>query len=161
MKIRKDFVTNSSSSSFICDICGRVESGWDISLDEAEMVSCIEGHYMCEDEINWEDIKRDAFYEELDKEVKCGNSKAIKLRARIDKAEAADDTEEVNCLIEDHFNDYIDECDLRYDIPEHLCPVCNHDIITDNEFINYIIKVTGKTRDQLMKEAKEYYKSKM
>lgn len=44
MKFRKDFVTNSSSSSFVCDICGNVESGWDMSLQEAEMVECVNGH---------------------------------------------------------------------------------------------------------------------
>ena len=47
MKFRKDFVTNSSSSSFVCDICGNVESGWDMSLQEAEMVECVNGHTIC------------------------------------------------------------------------------------------------------------------
>lgn len=35
MKFRKDFVTNSSSSSYVCEICGRTESGWDMELSEA------------------------------------------------------------------------------------------------------------------------------
>lgn len=30
MKYRKSFVTNSSSSSFICEVCGEVESGYDM-----------------------------------------------------------------------------------------------------------------------------------
>ena len=51
MKFRKDFVTNSSSSSFVCDICGNVESGWDMSLQEAEMVECVNGHTICQDEM--------------------------------------------------------------------------------------------------------------
>ena len=51
MKYRSDFVTNSSSSSYTCDICGRTESGWDISLDEAEMVECVNGHTICADEM--------------------------------------------------------------------------------------------------------------
>lgn len=51
MKYRSDFVTNSSSSSYTCDICGRTESGWDISLSEAGMFECVDGHTICKDEM--------------------------------------------------------------------------------------------------------------
>ena len=49
MKIRHGFVSNSSSSSFICDVTGRIASGWDISLEEAEMIECKNGHTFSED----------------------------------------------------------------------------------------------------------------
>ena len=51
MKIRSGFVSNSSSSSFICDVCGRMESGWDASLSDFEMYECENGHTLCEDEL--------------------------------------------------------------------------------------------------------------
>jgi len=51
MKIRKGFVSNSSSSSFICDVCGNIEAGWDMSIDEADMVECVKGHVLCKDHI--------------------------------------------------------------------------------------------------------------
>lgn len=47
MKTRLCFVSNSSSSSFICDITGAVESGMDISLTDLEMVECVNGHTFC------------------------------------------------------------------------------------------------------------------
>lgn len=47
MKFRNGFVTNSSSSSFICQICGDVQSGWDMSFDEAGFVECENGHEFC------------------------------------------------------------------------------------------------------------------
>lgn len=50
MKFRKDFVTNSSSSSYVCEICGRTESGWDMGLSEADMMECVNGHIFCCDE---------------------------------------------------------------------------------------------------------------
>jgi len=37
MKIRQGFVSNSSSSSFTCDVCGEEVSGYDVCLSEAEM----------------------------------------------------------------------------------------------------------------------------
>lgn len=48
MKVRKGFVSNSSSSSFVCDVCGESVSGMDMSYDEAEMVCCTNGHDFCE-----------------------------------------------------------------------------------------------------------------
>lgn len=51
MKIRHGFVSNSSSSSFICDVCGEDTSGYNISLEEAEMVQCKNGHFFCEHHI--------------------------------------------------------------------------------------------------------------
>jgi len=44
MKIRQGFVSNSSSSSFICEISGRVESGMDLCLSDIEMTECENGH---------------------------------------------------------------------------------------------------------------------
>ena len=52
MKYRNDFVTNSSSESFICDFCGAEASGWDLSLGEAEMVECENGHTICEADLD-------------------------------------------------------------------------------------------------------------
>jgi hypothetical protein len=51
MKYRKGFVTNSSSSSYTCDVCGVTQSGWDIGMSEADMVECANGHIFCRDHI--------------------------------------------------------------------------------------------------------------
>ena len=60
MKHRKGFVSNSSSSSFICDHCGQEYSGWDACLDEAEMIKCENGHTICQGHIdNFYDILHD------------------------------------------------------------------------------------------------------
>jgi len=59
MHIRLGFVSNSSSSSFTCDVCGRTEAGFDMCLDEAEMYECVAGHLFCTDhmpEMSSEDI---------------------------------------------------------------------------------------------------------
>ena len=45
MKIRQGFVSNSSSSSFVCDICNR--DGLDVSGDELDMYKCDKYHIIC------------------------------------------------------------------------------------------------------------------
>lgn len=47
MKIRSGFVSNSSSSSFICDMCGYNESDYDWCSEDADFYCCENGHELC------------------------------------------------------------------------------------------------------------------
>ena len=49
MKIRSGFVSNSSSSSFVCDVCGASEGGYDVGLSDVGMFECGNGHTVCLD----------------------------------------------------------------------------------------------------------------
>lgn len=62
MKIRKGFVSNSSSSSFICDVSGHLECGFDMSIEDAQMYECENEHTFCEDYLitdGWEEYSED------------------------------------------------------------------------------------------------------
>ena len=48
MKKRTGFVSNSSSSSFICEICGRSEYGFNEDIADFDMCECENGHIMCQ-----------------------------------------------------------------------------------------------------------------
>ena len=47
MKIRNGFVSNSSSSSFICDVCGGSDEGWDLAFEDSHMFECEFHHIVC------------------------------------------------------------------------------------------------------------------
>lgn len=48
MKIRSGFVSNSSSSSFTCEVCNSSESGWDASPGELGFETCSNEHTICD-----------------------------------------------------------------------------------------------------------------
>jgi hypothetical protein len=49
MKVRKGFVSNSSSSSFVCKVCGEAFEGRDAGYEDFELFGCINGHTMCQE----------------------------------------------------------------------------------------------------------------
>ena len=51
MKKRFGFVSNSSSSSFICNLCEETFSGWDLCVTEVEHFRCENDHIFCEEEL--------------------------------------------------------------------------------------------------------------
>lgn len=50
MKTRKSFVANSSSSSFVCEICGDSEVYYD-SVSDVGGCYCVNGHCICEEHL--------------------------------------------------------------------------------------------------------------
>lgn len=47
MKIRDGFVSNSSSSSFVCGVCSRTAEGWDWNNSGGGIHTCTKGHTFC------------------------------------------------------------------------------------------------------------------
>ena len=47
MKIRQGFVSNSSSSSFTCNMCGYTVCERDLGLEDADFYICENGHEIC------------------------------------------------------------------------------------------------------------------
>ena len=73
MKIRTKFVSNSSSSSYQCTVCGQEVSGWDMCLSEAEMTECVNGHCFCDEHM----LESKGFDEDADEddEIRYGCAK--------------------------------------------------------------------------------------
>lgn len=150
MKFRKDFVTNSSSSSYVCEICGRTESGWDLGLDECEMMECVNGHVFCCDEAlerpNKKELIKMILENEWNKEVwSDGGYK--------DYTE-----EELQEFDEDElFEEFCSEYG-HYDVPECLCPICNFIEYSEFDLSAYLLKEYGIPRDEVFAEVKQLNK---
>lgn len=137
MKFRKDFVTNSSSSSYVCEICGHSESGWDMSLSEAEMYECENGHTFCEDEI----LEEPNYKEFLQQSIE--DSELLKKLDTID---------------EDEIQELAMDYEFRYYLPEKYCPICNFVVYSDRDMSTYLAKTKNITRDEVFTEIKKINK---
>ena len=151
MKFRKSFVTNSSSSSYICEICGRVESGWDIGLSEAEMMECVNGHVFCVDEALEIPDKKELIKMILENEW----NKEIWDRDIRDYRDY--DEEEINEMDEEEL--FYNLCsEGYYNVPEFVCPICQFIEYSEYDLSKYLLKVYGISRDEVFAEVKKYNK---
>lgn len=152
MKYRKDFVTNSSSSSFVCEICGRTESGWDLGLSEAEMVECVNGHIFCNDEMLPIPDKATLLKMIMDGGLNegCWDSEI---------GDERDYTMEEleNMTADDLFEKFCSESSY-YDIPECVCPICQFIEYSENDLSKYLEKEYGVSRDEVFEKVKQLNK---
>lgn len=163
MKYRVGFVTNSSSSSYVCEVCGHDESGWDMCLSDAEMVQCVNGHTFCEDHMENLDSK------EMVLRLLEGNIK--KYKKLVDENPDRD-------YYKNYLNDYQNSYDTysqedadedwdelkekyewRYELSEDLCPICSFGTLTNYQVAKYLEKKYGVNLDDLRNELKENFSS--
>lgn len=148
MKLRKGFVSNSSSSSFVCDFCGDTVSGYDMSLSKFDMSQCENGHIFCNGhadeqfEINTKEKAYDFLLNYFNRELKDdehwlekyqneNNTEYIesyssyvkKDKDRIEKLKQDFDTLNDD-EFDDEYSDYVHDIIMDYGVPEKYCPVC-------------------------------------
>ena len=151
MKIRLGFVSNSSSSSYTCDVCNYTESGMDLGLSEAGMMSCQYGHEFCEShalewDMSWEDkkahflslwsVEKDAYRKHLVESI---------------------DSEEKCLLIMDKLDLAVDFD--NYDVPQEMCPLCTFGEVYERDALAYMLKVSGRTEKDLLTELRGRFDS--
>lgn len=138
MKYRKDFVTNSSSSSFVCEICGATESGYDLTYEDAMMFKCENGHVFCEDHI--EKLSREDMEDYLF-QIYSGEFPGWEEYSPEKLKEFSDEE------IKDEYYYHID----RRCIPEIMCPICSFKRAKPKDIADYFMKTNNIKENDLLR----------
>jgi len=165
VKIRNGFVSNSSSSSFTCDVCGYTESGMDLCLSDISMDQCENGHNVCDShkletvvELTTQD-KKNKWAEQILKSIQYWRSKSQSDYAQKYLNEYKEELEQIIKLKGDELEEsfeYGDGYDWYEDylndsgFPEQECPICQFESLMDSTLASYILKTQNKTRQAFL-----------
>lgn len=158
MKVRVGFVSNSSTSSYICDICKEVSAGRDLSIKDAGMCCCVKGHVFCEEHALYPHHDFYKYFEEINEEklkdvINC--LKRLFPASFILEKFGGDDfsKESVSALLE-HYNINIQEF-----LPSRFCPICMLKKIPDSELLNFMLKEYNLKKKDVAKRIEKEFKT--
>lgn len=143
MKTRLGFVSNSSSSSFVCSICKETFEGYNGDYGDIHHMGCENGHGFCSDCIESSltiEVLQDLITNNLDPE------------------ELSTDPDKLREHIDDDFGgimDFLREFSLEWDLPSSICPICRFEKLTDYDGLRYLMYKTNMNREEILKEIKE------
>ena len=153
MKIRVGFVSNSSSSSFVCDICGEEYSGMDVSLSDAEMVSC-GPHTFCKSHLSRPLPIGADFKTKAEAEVFIRKLTPYNLDRYMKELSEIDDDE-----LQDFMDNFINDTDFDSELPEEDCPLCQFDDMIGDDMAAFLLHTSHQTKEDILKLVKKDFKS--
>lgn len=179
MKKRLGFVSNSSSSSFVCLVSGQIESGMDAGLGDFEMCECTDGHVFGDQYLlTGIDVRAIKLSLTQDAERYLDNNDPSKVKIRDDrhreylekyfperKETCAKQVAWVNNftgddamdLVHEYAEEFGDYGDWRYETPSAFCPICSLTHVQDSDLLSYMLAVAGETREALVAKVQEKF----
>ena len=148
MKFRKDFVTNSSSSSFVCEICGHEESGFDLSLSECDMFECENGHVLCLEHM-LDPTREEKINEILKNDYWNPETREYDIKYTREELEDMDDDKLFDTLL---------GSEKFYEVPECFCPICQFEEYSSYDMASYLLAQYKVSKDDAFAEIKKQNK---
>ena len=148
MKKRKGFVANSSTSSFICDVCGAEHAGMDVGLLDFDMGRCKRGHEFCNDHKTVLDTEKVA--------LELVNEKYLNVDTKKELADiiASGDKDELSAIVEEILEDY-----YYGDLPESACPICTLVTFMDKDLLRFMLMRYHVSREIVEDTIRKQYNS--
>jgi hypothetical protein len=175
MKIRMGFVTNSSSSSYTCVICGECASGMDIDLRDWDMAVCVRGHEFCTSHAQKRPDVNKVLVDNIDEQIKSLENRepsswytperiaqdleeVRKHRAFVGKLISKEETRDEDGHSLSWYVSRYDADDI-YAWPEECCPICTFNYVTTEMVAGYLLDQAGKTPNEIAAEIASKYKN--
>ena len=161
MKIRINYVSNSSSSSFICDVCGREEIVYDATARDVHMIQCENGHTFCEEhQIPFEHTVN-SFKEYLKQNLFTSYMTDETLKMFEDFYDTEfDNIDDMNNYPDfNKIQDYYEDCVADIGEDHHVCPICTFKNIKLADGYKYLLKKYNITEKDLLEEFSNEFKS--
>lgn len=175
MKTRAGWVSNSSSSSFVCQVCGEECGGFDMSMSECGMVECENGHVICEGH-----QKKGVSYTPEQKKEKMLESYRDTLEylhgdtyyspqqrdERIKRYQGwFAEVEAMSGVALEEYFEYGEGSDWWYDYEAdsgfgaELCPICQFEVGRPQDMLAMVLFETGDTRDAILERIRNQFSS--
>jgi len=156
MKIRTGFVSNSSSTSFTCDVCGEDVSGWDLCISDSGMCQCQNGHTFCEEH-------QRSGVEELTidqkREILVNNAQSAKLNDywTVDKRD--EEVQRMRGLDEDEVEETYEDFKSDVGVDPRYCPICQFIEPEQGDMLKFALSELGIDQSELIKRVKDKFET--